>query len=335
MGIKSILSIWVIFTFLLNISPCLAKDENKSVAKHIIELFDSWCLQNSANFRHIDQMAKALGAKEIDKDIAQGDLAISELGGKFYLYSYEEMNFLIGYANGGGCSIVSQIIDKERLIKLLKENYRITLLNTLNEGIQIQEVYRFNTSSTYAGGLINVFYGKPSFKTKVGTLSFFPVKNLNKILNSSTDSSCILTEARKRDIKNKLCKSRDYGTFRGQNCIRRITEARAQSAAIRIITAEKCGFKSEALELKEIVQSINKHTEKLYECLGVDIDLMNIYHKKISEMTSRYQREYGSFCPQSLKTTLQFRLPQLIKEGKLEIKQGESFLDQIGIHLND
>jgi hypothetical protein len=72
--------------------------------------------------------------------------------------------FFIGYAIGGGCSIVGSSINLNELKKKLLNIYKLQFIKIDDEGMQITEFYRFDSGSSYA----NDYLYKREWQKKFG-----------------------------------------------------------------------------------------------------------------------------------------------------------------------
>lgn len=165
---------------LLLASPVLAESKPKSPAQKTIEVLEGICVQNSEDFTAIDRMARALGAKELDKKFGEGDPVMHKLGGKTYIFTHEGTNFIVGYAKGGGCTVASRDIDQKRLKELLLKNYKLVHRDTETDGTQIQELFEFPKKSIYSGSFISLTYGKMETGWKEGSVGFVPANATKK-----------------------------------------------------------------------------------------------------------------------------------------------------------
>lgn len=159
--------------------------EDKLMAQHILEAYDGLCVQNAEDFRNIDHMASALGAKELPSDLQQGDPAIRNMGGKSYMLLYEGTPLIVAYADGGGCSIAAQDIDQANLASLLKENLGARLKHTDRTATQVMDIYEIEDSSSRDGAVITLVYGLEGTGWTEGSVSYLPAQLAESLMSRS------------------------------------------------------------------------------------------------------------------------------------------------------
>jgi hypothetical protein len=150
--------------------------EDKPMAQYILEAYDGLCVQNADDFRNIDHMAKALGARELPNDLQQGDPAMRNNGGKSYMLLYEDVPLIVAYANGGGCTVVAQDIDHANLASLLEENLGAIFKHTDRTGTQVTDYYQIEDNSSRDGAIISLVYGREGSGWTEGSVSFLPAQ---------------------------------------------------------------------------------------------------------------------------------------------------------------
>ena len=125
--------------FLVLFFPHYALAE-KPEAQYTIEVLDSFCIQNQDDFSNIIHMAKSAGGSILPNE--QADPVMRELGGKTVFVPYENRNYIVAFANEGGCSVVTKKIDHIKLKTILAKHFKIELLDEQESLSQVNEMYK-------------------------------------------------------------------------------------------------------------------------------------------------------------------------------------------------
>ena len=308
---------------------------SKSQEQKIVEALDLFCMQNADDFSLIDKIVLPMGGKEVDEEITAADQAISRMGGKSYFVNYLGADILVGYTIGGGCAIFTQELDSVDVVKILTDNYKIKLVETISEGFQIQRLYEFSDASIYAKGIVSVTHAKDATEYKTGSIAFVPPINLRKASEQSgqmegeNKSNCTLSNKKKGLYREVLCRGNsEYSATNGPDCQEEMLQKRVNDSAIQIISGRRCGFSNYSSQLKEQLLGTLAAMQKLYDCIGVNADT-NIVLEKAFGRAERIAPSEGS-CPVKLRSRLRVRLPELVRMGKAEIREQEVMLKNIG-----
>ncbi len=157
-------------------------NEDKSEAQLTIEVLDAFCIQNQNDFSNITLMAKSVGGKVLPNEMA--DPVMRELGGSTVFVPYQGRNYLIAYANGGGCSVGTKIIDEINLKKLLNKHFTISLLDTQRSLSQANEMYEVKSSGLLLGAIFSITYSLGDTGYKEGSISFIPANTVNQAIGN-------------------------------------------------------------------------------------------------------------------------------------------------------
>jgi hypothetical protein len=170
-----------LFTWLfLAISFSAFADSGKSSAQYNAEILDSFCIQNQDNFGNIVFMAKSAGGKVLPDQ--QADPAMRELGGKTVFVPYEGKNYMVAFANGGGCTVITKNIDHVNLAKLLKHHFQVVLVDRQASLSQINELYKVKLKGIYKGAVISLVYAQSETGYTEGSISFLPASIVKRTL---------------------------------------------------------------------------------------------------------------------------------------------------------
>lgn len=156
-----------------------------------IEVLEGICLLNKDDFSHIDKMAIALKMTPLPQEQLQGDSVIANRGGKGYILNDDGETFMIGYANGGGCSVAAQRINLDELEKKLLSVYKLQHVQTSNEGMQITNFYRFSTESVYSGDYLMITHLRERGEKNLVSVGYLPKNVYLKTINENS-SDCIV-----------------------------------------------------------------------------------------------------------------------------------------------
>ena len=165
------LSVILIFFFSSNVLA-----EGKTEAQYTAEVLDSFCVQNQDNFDNIAYMATSIGGRILPNE--EADPVMRELGGKTVHVPYEGRDFIVAFANGGGCTVVAKDIDLQNLKKLLNKYFQIELLDQQNSLAQVNEFLRVGASGIYQGAVLSLVYAQPETGYTEGSISFIPASTV-------------------------------------------------------------------------------------------------------------------------------------------------------------
>ncbi|WP_411991143.1 hypothetical protein [Agarivorans sp. DSG3-1] len=168
----------IISFLLLSLSISVVANEDKSEAQLTIEVLDAFCIQNQTDFSNITLMAKSSGGKVLPNEMA--DPVMRELGGSTVYIPYQGRNYLIAYANGGGCSVGTKFIDEVNLKNLLNKHFTLSLLDTQRSLSQANEIFEVKSSGLLLGAIFSITYSLADTGYKDGSISFIPANTVNK-----------------------------------------------------------------------------------------------------------------------------------------------------------
>lgn len=166
-------------TFLIASFSALASD-GKSEAQFTIEIFDGFCIQNQDDFSNIVPMAQSVGGKVLPNE--QADPAMRELGGKTVYVPYEGRNYIVAFANGGGCSVVAKNIDSVNLKALLLKYLQTKLIDKQKSLAQVSELFEVKAEGIYQGSIISLVYAQSGSEHTEGSISFLPATIINSVI---------------------------------------------------------------------------------------------------------------------------------------------------------
>jgi len=157
--------------FLIATFSAFAAD-GKPEAQYTVEVLDSFCIQNQDDFKSIIPMADAVGGKVLPN--TQADPVMTELGGNTVFIPYEGRNYMVAFANGGGCTVITKDIDLLRLKGLLAKHFETVLIDKQVSLAQVNELYEVKAKGIYRGSIISIVYAQPETGYSEGSISFIP-----------------------------------------------------------------------------------------------------------------------------------------------------------------
>jgi hypothetical protein len=170
-----------LFLFLsFSVTTALAK-EPKTQAQYTLELLDGYCIQNQNDFNNITLMISAAGGKLLPDEMA--DPVIRERGGRSHYISYNGNGYIVGYANGGACSVVTKNIDVLNLKSLLIKHFQIRLMDKQPSLAQVSEMHEVTREGDYKGAIISLVYAQPETGYLDGSISFIPARHVKNATN--------------------------------------------------------------------------------------------------------------------------------------------------------
>ena len=172
----------ILYFLLLSLPISAFADVSKSKAQLTIEVLDAFCIQNQDNFSNITLMAKSTGGKILPNEMA--DPVMRELGGSTVYVPYQGNNYLIAFANGGGCTVVAKIIDTANLKRLLNKYFSLKLLDTQSSLSQVNEMFEVKTPGIHLGAIFSITYPHVDTGYKEGSISFLPANTVNQTIGN-------------------------------------------------------------------------------------------------------------------------------------------------------
>nr|WP_029250021.1 hypothetical protein [Microbulbifer agarilyticus] len=166
--------------FLLKAQTALAVSNEQ----HAINTFDGYCVQNKDDYSNIPPLAEAMGAMELPEEMLNADPAMRKLGGGGYGLRYEGLVFLIGFVNGGGCTVMSTGLKPAELDRLLKQFYGAEFLRKLDEGIQTTSFYTVRDPGPNQGVMFSIVAPKPEVGMDGATIGIVPRKAVESVLSN-------------------------------------------------------------------------------------------------------------------------------------------------------
>jgi len=170
----------ILATILFIASLSVLASDKKSEAQFTVDIFDGFCIQNQDDFNNIVPMAQSAGGKVLPNEHAAP--AMSELGGKAVYVPYMERNYIVAFANGGGCTVVTKNIDLVNLKKLLTKHFQIKLIDKQESLAQANELFEVKAEGIYQGSTISLVYAQPSTGYTEGSISFLPAAIVNSAM---------------------------------------------------------------------------------------------------------------------------------------------------------
>ncbi|PCJ30465.1 MAG: hypothetical protein COA90_09170 [Gammaproteobacteria bacterium] len=162
--------------FLIASFSVLASDD-KLEAQYTIEILDGFCIQNQDDFNNIVPMAESAGGKALPNE--QADPVMRELGGKTVFVPYKGRNYIVAFANGGGCTVITKNIDLVNLKKSLAKHFQTKLIDKQSSLAQVNEMLEVTAKGIYQGSIISLVYPQPDSGYTEGSVSFLPASVVN------------------------------------------------------------------------------------------------------------------------------------------------------------
>jgi len=168
----------IILSILIAVSIPVLAVENKSEAQYTIEVLDAFCIQNQTDFDNIVPMAVSAGGKILPNE--QADPAMRELGGKTVYVPYNGRNYIVAFANEGGCTVVTKTIDLANLKSLLVKYFKIEQIDRQSSLSQVNEMYEVKEKGIYQGAVLSIVYAQIETGYTEGSISFLPAAIINR-----------------------------------------------------------------------------------------------------------------------------------------------------------
>lgn len=154
-------------------------EDVKPAAQLNLEVLDGLCVQNFEDFSNIEHMAKAFGGKPVLPSITNADPVMRNMNGKSFYIPYGGSQFIVGYAKGGGCTVMTRNIDQVKLAALITKNYSAKLVHTEKSGAQVSSIFLVTGNSLHKGSIFSLVYGKKATGFTEGSVGFIPANIVN------------------------------------------------------------------------------------------------------------------------------------------------------------
>lgn len=156
----------------------------------------------------------------------------------------------------------------------------------------------------------------------------FPILLLFSINIPNVYAACNLSNDQKQYFRQASCQAtKEYSAKNNQSkCIQKMLQKRMNDTALQIISAERCGFSSQANQLRVMSTQASNYLGKFYSCIEADV---NMKHAQISAFS--HAESVAPKCSSALKDRLRAILPTLLKAGEQNVNQSRSFLTELGI----
>lgn len=166
------------------ISSVVAMADSKSYEQKALEVFDSACVRNINGEAGLADIATHFGGKEIDKEKLKFDPVMKSLGGRGFVIPYFNEKYIVIQATSGGCTLIVEKSNNEKIINIITKNYPLELAHTESSGIQITNTFIVKKESTLKDNVIIISFGKSETEFNIGMIGFVTKEALKKTMQN-------------------------------------------------------------------------------------------------------------------------------------------------------